>query len=245
DGRLAALLAERFPAVHVLTSPVRLGPGGGRARCLKACTLAYAVSFDDDSHPFDSDFFATAHAALTGNPDAAIVAATIWHRKEPARPRTASLTPRVDFTGCGHVIRLSAYRGVRGYLPRPVAYGMEESDLALQLFAAGWTIMESGELRVFHDTDLKHHDSAEIVAGTLGNVALFAFLNYPMALWGWGLVQVVKYAFYCLRVGRTGGVATGLWRIAADCYRHRALRRPLSAATVVKYLWRRRQGVWP
>src|SRR5213080_2211327 len=58
DGTLECALHEQFPDVRVLTSPIRLGPGGGRHRCLLACNTPYAVSFDDDSYPVDSDFFA-------------------------------------------------------------------------------------------------------------------------------------------------------------------------------------------
>ena len=66
-----------------------------------------------------------------------------------------------------------------------VAYGMEETDVSLQLFAAGWDIYHAGRLRVFHDTDLAHHDSPEIVSGYVANVGLFAFLNYPVVGWYW------------------------------------------------------------
>src|SRR3981081_179947 len=43
--------------VRVLKSPTQVGPGGARHRCLSECSAPYAVSFDDDSYPVDSDFF--------------------------------------------------------------------------------------------------------------------------------------------------------------------------------------------
>ena len=72
----------------------------------------------------------------------------------------------------------------------PVPYGMEERDLSLQLFEAGWQIYEAGNLRVFHDTDLKHHQSSEITSGIIANVGLYAFLHYPFIGWGLGLSPV-------------------------------------------------------
>jgi hypothetical protein len=75
-------------------------------------------------------------------------------------------------------MRVAAYRSLPGYLSVPVAYNIEERDLALQLYCAGWQIYKSGELRIFHDTNLLHHQQKEIVAGTISNVALFAFVNY-------------------------------------------------------------------
>lgn len=241
DGRLELSLAREFPQVRILTSPARLGPGGGRDRCLKACTTPYAVSFDDDSYPLDDDFFAVVVELLNGDPEAAIIAASIVDRHQAALPRGKALTPCVSYVGCGHAIRLAAYGHTRGYLPRPEAYGMEETDIALQLLAAGWRIFVSSDLRVIHDTDGSHRDTPEIVAASLSNVALFAFLNYPVALWGWGVLQVLNYTVYCLRNGRRAGLIGGIMRIPGDCYRHRMYRRPLPLSTVVEFLKRRRQ----
>jgi glycosyltransferase involved in cell wall biosynthesis len=241
DGRLELSLAREFPQVRILTSPVRLGPGGGRHRCLKACTTPYAVSFDDDSWPLDLDFFAVVVELLNEHPEAAIIAASIVDRHQAAPPRGKTLTPGISYVGCGHAIRLAAYGHTRGYLPRPVAYGMEETDIALQLFAGGWRIFASADLRVVHDTDGRHRDAPEIVAASLSNVALFAFLNYPVALWGWGVLQVLNYAAYCLRNGKSAGLIGGFLRIPGDCYRHRMHRRPLPFSTVVEFLRRRRQ----
>src|SRR5436309_170604 len=58
DGMLDRELGRRFPDVGIVTSAIRLGPGGGRHQCLQACTTPYAVSFDDDSYPIDADTFA-------------------------------------------------------------------------------------------------------------------------------------------------------------------------------------------
>src|SRR5215470_2794009 len=42
NGCLERELKRRFPNVGVLTSPTRIGPGGGRHRCLLACSTPYA-----------------------------------------------------------------------------------------------------------------------------------------------------------------------------------------------------------
>lgn len=243
DGRLEHRIARQFPDVRILTSPVRLGPGGGRNRCLQSCTSPYAVGFDDDSYPVDVDFFAGVAKLFADYPHAAIFGASIWQRGEAAKPRTGELRRCVSYVGCGYAIRLAAFREIRGYLPRPVPYGMEETDVSLQLYAAGWTIFESGDLRVFHDTTLSHHGSAEITAGIVTNIALFAFLNYPVVLWAWGLLQIANFLGYCIRVGRIKGLMTGLLEIPGDCYRNRRYRRPFGLSTVVRFLRYRRFGI--
>ena len=242
NGVLEEELSRRFPSVRVLTSPVRLGPGGGRDRCLLSCNMSYAVSFDDDSYPVDPDFFGRVERLFAEYPHAAIFGASIWHRHEPEKARIENAIRVPSFIGCGHAIRLSAYRGVRGYLPRPRAYGMEESDLSLQLFAAGWQIYEVGDLRVFHDTDLEHHRSAEVTSGAVTNVGLYAFLHYPLIVWGLGLVQVANKVAYCIRMGRIGGICSGLLLIGVECFRYRRYRKPIAWQTLKRFLRFRRTG---
>jgi GT2 family glycosyltransferase len=232
DNVIGGELKSRFPDVGVLTSSIRLGPGGGRHRCLLSCSTPYAVSFDDDSYPIDSDFFGSVERIFSKLPHAAILGASIRHRHEPEKIRTRSLVQVTDYVGCGCAVRLAAYRQVRGYLPRPVAYGMEERDLSLQLFAAGLQIYESGDLRVFHDTDLEHHQSPEITSGVIANVGLYAFLHYPISAWGLGVAQVANKVAYCIRKGRVRGIVSGVLSIPRECYCNRQYRRPIARQTL-------------
>ena len=243
DGLFECDLRRLFPNVKVLTSAIRLGPGGGRHRCLVACGTPYAVSFDDDSYPVDSDFFLMIERLFSEHVNAAIFSAKIWHRHEPTIARSEALISCPSYFAGGHAIRLAAYREVRGYIPRPVAYGMEESDLSLQLFAAGWNIYEAGSLRVFHDTDLKHHQAPEITSGVIENVGLYAFLHYPLIGWGLGLAQIVNKVAYCIRVGRLRGIWSGICRIPIECYRNRCYRKPVAWRTLRRFLHFRRTGV--
>jgi GT2 family glycosyltransferase len=243
DGKLETELAREYPEVRALTSPTRLGPGGGRHRCLLACKAPYAASFDDDSYPVDGDFFYRVEQLFLQHPRAAVIGASIWHRNDPPKCRIESLLQTPSFTGCGHAIRLTAYRQVRGYLPRPVAYGMEENDLSLQLFAAGWQIYEAADLRVHHNTELKHHQSPEITSGYVANIGLFAFLNYPIIGWGWGLLQLANIVAFSVRMGRISGLCSGILGIPADCYRNRCYRDPIAWKTVRRFLRFRRTGL--
>ena len=236
DGLLEAQLAEQFPTVRVISSTGRLGPGGGRHRCLELCAAPLAVSFDDDSYPCDSDFFERVVTLFAEHPNAGVVGAAIWHPHQAEIPRATTLVRKLGFTGCGHAIRLSAYRDIPGYVPRGVAYGMEEADVSLQLFARKWTIYESGELRVFHDTALAHHRSPEITEGVVTNVALLAFLRYPVWFWFWGLLQVGSMIRFCLRAGRWRGVFTGVVGIPAVCLAFRRFRHVLPTRAVFDYL---------
>jgi GT2 family glycosyltransferase len=242
DGVLEAELSRRFPTVRVLTSPTRLGPGGGRHRCLVATSAPYAVSFDDDSYPVDPDFFRRVEQSFLAYPNAAIFGASIWHQNEPERARVERLSLSPSYIGCGFAIRLAAYQQTRGFLPRPVTYGMEETDLSLQLFAAGWDIYQADFLRVFHNTDLKHHESWENNAGAITNVALFAFLHFPIMRWGVGLLQVGNRVLYSMRTRRFHGICSGLLQIPIECYRHWPHRHAIAWPTLKKFLEFRKAG---
>ena len=240
DGLLEREIEKQFPDVHILTSADRLGPGGGRHRCLLSCGTPYAVSLDDDSWPADGDFFAGIEPLFDEYPQAAVFGASIWHRSEAPMVRTRLVRRVASYVGCGHAIRVAAYRDVRGYLARATAYGIEESDVGLQLFAKGWHVCSAGVLRVYHDTDRSHHNAAEITASTITNLALLTFLHYPAADFGRGLAQVANRILFCLQIGRTRGIAAGIAGIFIECFRHRTLRDPIEHGALVEYLQLRR-----
>ena len=186
-GVLERELRRRFPDVGILTSATRLGPGGGRHRCLLACTTPYAVSFDDDSYPVDSDFFSQVDRLFSDYPKAAIFGASIWHRHEREKIRTETMIslPKLHRMWlCDPIGGIP--RKFADYLPRPVAYGMEENDVSLQLFAAGWQIYEVGDWRVFHDTNLKHHQTPEVTSGSYNECRLVCILTLSAYWMGMG-----------------------------------------------------------
>jgi len=241
DVELARKIETAFPMAKLLVGePVRIGPGGGRNKCIEAATQPFFVSFDDDSYPVDADFFAEVVRLFERHSDAAVLGAQIWHRGGKEIPRSDAICIRPIFTGCGYAMRVAAYKQIRGYLPRPDAYGMEESDLSIQLFAKNWKIFDACRLRVFHDTDLSHHENPRITAETIANAGLFAFLHYPVAGWPWGILQIGNAIWYALKVGRVRGILTGLFRIPATCYNFRWARKPLPLPMLIRYLRFRR-----
>jgi len=234
DNALAEI-SGLFPDVLVLSSNTRLGPGGGRHRALMACDTPFAVSFDDDSYPIDEQFFSEVERLFVQNEGVALLAAQIWHRNEAMPELSAWMFDRPSFVGCGFAIRVEAYRKIRGYLPRPVAYGVEETDVSLQLFAAGQRICQVGALRVFHDTDLQHHSSAVITAASITNLGLYAFLHYPASRLGWGVVQVANRVRFLASRRRFRGIIAGFLAIPLDCYRFRQYRDPVDPNVLSRF----------
>jgi hypothetical protein len=267
DGNRAALaqqLREMFPDVTVLSSTERIGPGGGRNRLLQEAKQELVASFDDDSYPADLDFFQRAVNAATSNPDAAVLTATLLDGSGETEAAPSRAQSVATFAGGACVYRRSVFLETAGYVPLPLAYGMEEVDLSLRLHAMGRRIVHVPELRVVHDVaplksvrrvaldglrprlvtgqDPGHRDTRDIAAGTVANLALLPFLRYPVRLWPYGMAQCLHKVVELMCNGRTREALAGLSSIPGHLWRHRRQRAPLTAEQVRSYLRMRRGG---
>lgn len=238
--RCAEAIRAAFPEVRVLLSGERIGPGGGRNRLISAARCALVASFDDDSYPIDSDYFARATELFQKHTDASVICAALYHRGETIALDARDAQWTADFCGGACVYRRSVFLDADGYVPLPIAYGMEEVDLALRLHARGARILTTSWLRVFHDTDLQRHSEARVTAGSIANVALLAYLRYPVSLWIVGLGQCLNRVFWLVRHRRFRGIFSGVAMIPSHLRAHRRYRMPLQYQAVRSYLALRR-----
>ena len=233
-------IRQAFPDVLILRSESCVGPGGGRNKLLAAAKNEFVASFDDDSHPIDADYFGRALALFEKFRAATILCAAVYHQGEVVAPDVQSAEWVSDFSGGACIYRRSGFIATGGYVPLPIAYGMEEVDLALRLHAQGGRILKTCWLRVFHDTDLKHHANPEVTAASIANLVLLTYLRYPPSLWFVGLGQCCKRIFWLLRNGRRRGILSGLRMTPAHLRAHRRYRQPIGPEAVRSYLALRR-----
>lgn len=229
-----------FPDIRVLMSSERIGPGGGRNKLIAAARHDFVASFDDDSYPIDTDYFARVQQLFDRFPGASIICASLYHAGEAISLDERKAQWTADFSGGACVFRRDAFVEAGGYVPLAVAYGMEETDLALRLHARGGRILASSWLRVFHDTDLKRHAEPHVTAGSIANLALLAYLRYPVSLWSIGVWQCVNRVLWLLRHGRHRGIWRGLTMIPGHLRAHRRFRLTVSSRSVRSYLALRR-----
>lgn len=227
------LASQAYPLVTWFASKVSQGPGGGRNKLIKQANFPLVASFDDDSCPLDKDYFKTAAEIFSLYPQAAVINA------KEIRPYNLSPEPPNNqikevncFQNCACLIRRDAFLQTRGYLPLRYAYGMEEADVALQLLEQGWQILESDNLRVFHDTALEHHNNPLVNAAHIANIALLAYLRYPCTYWSFGILQVLNRIRYAASVGRWNGISKGIWQIPHLLWRYRNQRDPVQVHTL-------------
>jgi GT2 family glycosyltransferase len=236
-------IRDAFPNVRILRSAEQLGPGGGRNKLVEAAQFEFVASFDDDSYPIDSDYFARASRVFEKFPDASLICAALYHAGESIGLDERSAQWTADFSGGACIFRRKAFLDAGGYVPLPVAYGMEEVDLAIRLHAQGGKILTTPWLRVFHNTDLKRHGDPRVTAGSIANLALLAYLRYPVSLWGIGVGQCAKRLVWLLRHGRRRGIVKGVTMIPGHVWENHRYRAPVSSSVVRSYLALRRAPV--
>lgn len=208
------------------------GPGGGRNILLEMTDTLWVVSFDDDSWPESSDFFARLEKVIDSNPKAGVLAFPINVRGQKPTHWPTEIQPASCFENCGCAIRREAFQQTEGFLPLRHAYGMEEADVSLQLLDKGWQILNIPDLWVYHDTGMEHHASAPVNAAQITNTALLAFLRYPVTLWPLGILQTLNRVKYAITVRRFRGIVKGLWDIPFAFWKYRAARKPVKAETI-------------
>jgi GT2 family glycosyltransferase len=243
DGHAANTVRSRFSDVRLIESSACLGPGGARNRLLQAATCPLVASFDDDSYPLDGDYFVRVEELFVRFPEAAIVAASIFHREEVLVASARHFAWVADFIGCGCVYRRSVFLATSGYVPVPTAYGMEEVDMALRLHADGKKILWTPWLRVFHDTDLKHQSAVVITAASISNLALLGYLRYPPSLWLTCIGQCLSRIVWLLKHGRWRGIISGLVMIPKHLRTYREYRDILPASAIRSFRVLRRSVV--
>jgi GT2 family glycosyltransferase len=236
-------IRNAFPEIQILRSEARIGPGGGRNKLVSAATCEFIASFDDDSYPIDSEYFARALKIFEKVPEASLICAALYHAGETIGLDTRSAHWTADFSGGACIFRRQAFLDAGGYVPLPVAYGMEEVDLAIRLHSRGGRILTTPWLRVFHNTDLKRHGDPKVTAGSIANLALLAYLRYPVSLWGIGVGQCANRLLWLLRHGRRRGILKGVTMIPAHLQANRRYRLPVSKSAVRSYLALRRAPI--
>jgi GT2 family glycosyltransferase len=241
DVESEVAVRDNFKQVTTLKSPTNIGPGGGRNLLVQRAQYEIVASFDDDSYPLDQDYFQRLTEVFQLYPEASVVASAVYIQQQPITEASQKATWVASFEGCGCAYRRSHFLKTDGYLQLPLAYAAEELDLAMQLYAQERKILCTQWLRVYHDTAYEHHKNPKYNAANITNIALLAYVRYPMSLWGRASLQVLNRVFYSLRMHRHAGILTGLVSIPGRLWSFRSYRKPIPHKVMSDYLALRRQ----
>lgn len=238
---LNLLLQKEFSNVKIILSQENIGPGGGRNKLIEMAQYDLIASFDDDSYPLDIDYFDRLIKLFTAFPDASIITATLYHQNELIKDATEQSYWVADFAGGACAYRKNTLLNTTGYIPLPIAYGMEEVDLSLRLHAQGYKILQTNFIRVFHNTDRKRHGNHRVTSASIANIALLTFLRYPILCWFIGLLQIMSRITWLIKNQRCQGIATGITMIPKHLYTYRQFRQTVPTSALISYLSLRRK----
>jgi GT2 family glycosyltransferase len=236
-------IKELFQDIKIIRSNSRVGPGGGRNKIITEASNSIIASFDDDSYPLDRDYFQRIKTLFEHFPKMSVVGATIYEGKQPVH----EINQLVDseqlatmwtssFIGCGCAYRKEAVIYTQGYVPLPIAYGMEEVDLSLQLHHHGWGILKTSWLRVFHDTGLEHRNKPQVTAASISNQALLTYLRYPWLFWWIGFGQSINRIIWLILNKKWAGIIAGVIQIPQLIWENRSYRYVVSSDSLLSYL---------
>lgn len=240
DRATEKIITEQYPTIKIIISKIRIGPGGGRNKIIKAATNNIIASFDDDSYPLDLDYFSRLITLFEKLPHAAVISAAVFHIGEPIKLDKYTASINSNFIGCGCAYQRDIFLKTTGYVDLPLAYGMEEVDLALRLINLNWNIINSEWLRVFHNTNLEHHNLPQITAATIANQILLTYLRYPIFLWWLGFFQSCNRVIWLIKNNRFAGILLGVILIPQLIIKYQGDRAPISPQAIAKYLKDRR-----
>jgi glycosyltransferase involved in cell wall biosynthesis len=227
-------MASLIPVpVTILRSDHCIGPGGGRDRLLRAANQEFIASFDDDSWPLDTDYFARAVALMESIPNAAVISPAVYLAERPAHPNVPEINSVRAFEGSASIHRRSIHFCLPGYVPVPAAYGVEEVDLALQIHAAGYEMYSTPWLRAWHDRPLVELNHT--VLPWIRNELLLAYLRFPTIAQPWGLVRALRHVMRNLKTFPPLVLWRELGRSLAHCAEYRSYKRRYSLAEVWRH----------
>ncbi|CAN5772878.1 hypothetical protein BH11VER1_BH11VER1_10710 [soil metagenome] len=227
-----------YPDILLLQSNRQVGPGGARNKLIAAAQHELVANFDDDSYPIDADYFLRIQDAAQRLPDVAVLSAITVPEMaaEGSTSRDDSFRHIQVFSGCGCVYRKSWFQKTSGYVPIPVAYSMEETDMSLRLRALGGDIVEMKALKVCHYNPLEACPPPITRSFSIANIALLGFLRFPIILWPIIPLQVLSRLVWLIRHGFGEGIIAGLRMIPLHLRKYAAYRKVLPAVTILSWL---------
>lgn len=229
-------LQKEFPDVTWERTEAPVGILRARNQMMAAASEQFFVSLDDDAWFLRGDEIELAVQFLEKNPSAGAVAFDILSPDRPTQIDRGSFEPAAIFVGCGHVLRLEAVRRVRGYEHFPGHYGGEERDLCLKLMDAGFEIVSSPGVHVWHEKTLTARDFQWQHRSGVCNDFASVVVRYPRHLIVPRLVRkLVAHGWFGIRNGLTKAAFAGLIDFSRQLQPLWKIRRPVSRETMSRF----------
>jgi len=156
----AEMVKLEFPQVQLINLPENKGAGGGKSVALSAACGEYIVQLDDDETLPQSDVGQRVVECFRANPEVGVLSFNILdtHTGLTAQRTVPRRDKRVQaedsecgyFLGGGCAFRKEVVGEVGIYWDQLNPYGSEEFDLSLRILQAGYQILWTESIYIYH-----------------------------------------------------------------------------------------------
>jgi len=233
------VVREDFPEVTYIRLPSNRGQAFARSVGMATASADLIVSLDDDAW-FQSEAALLRLAAYAARFERAgvfrfaIDTPVGKSSTTPARPAYVR-----NHVTCGCAYRAEALDEV-GYHLEFIHSGAEETDISLKMLDAGYQILFTPDIHVFHDFDPRRRPPAwhaEVRRNTFRNELIEITVRYPTR---WVIPALCYKTLTHMRFGLKHGLLVpslaALWGFLWSVPAAIALRRPIRPATLQQYL---------
>lgn len=151
----------QFSNTTYLRSEIRIGPAGGRNRCLTEATTPFCLSLDDDCYLHVIPSLTRWEDNIAKDHDIAVVGFRCFDTIPPGRysPSFTDERPISSFHGGASLLRRDSVLKCGGYLDWLV-FGGEDTELAMRLLRLGYRVWYDPSVLVHHDHSMEGRDEA-------------------------------------------------------------------------------------
>jgi hypothetical protein len=213
DGTTAEI-RKLFPDVKIIQLHQNLGCPEGRNIALANCSGEFIFSLDDDGWLAPGTLHACVDRFKTDS-KIGVVACSILAPDETQKDIGQDEIVSV-FSGGASAIRKEVLAKA-GYFPSDFFRQAEESDMALRLFANGYSILYCPEAIMYHVRSPINRNSKQFMYYSSRNELFIVLRRYPLFLIPFVLLQkAIVWCYAGLKCGAffytVGGVVSALWQ---------------------------------
>jgi GT2 family glycosyltransferase len=194
-GQEIADAVKDFITVQYLRTPKNIGLIAARNFGATHCTGEFIINLDDDSWLEDDNDITKIVDFMNKNPKCGVAALNIGlDQVGYLWPRESPYTQQRTYKGCGNVYRHSIISTVGGYIPEFFRQG-EEVERSLRIMDAGYDIIATPDIRVFHAQSNINRNWPKHLAFEAANYLRRELIRAPWWLLPLGLTRAARWAF--------------------------------------------------
>ena len=198
------MIREKFPAVRLVEIPVNAGVAAYNAG-FRAARGRYILILDDDSFPAE-DAIARMVEKFEQDPLLGVVAFDVRDVATIGGPKGVEMPPDIasegsktdyimSFHGAGAGVRREVVERVGGY-PEEFFLYFNETDMALRIWDAGYTIKSFPEIVAYHKSSRVNRTSERAPFYYTRNLLWLIWKNYPASMAASATLKTMYYVFY-------------------------------------------------